>query len=72
MKFVYFGVNHVLIGFEAGSGREMRGSQSEPMIYLSVGTVNPRVLLFLEIVTRKCIFVKLCVWLSNSNRIACV
>ena len=28
------------------------------MIYLSVGTVNPRVLLFLGIVTRKCIFVK--------------
>ena len=42
------------------------------MIYLSVGTVNPRVLLFLKIVTRECIFVKLCVWLSNSNRIACV
>ena len=39
---------------------------------LSVGTVNPRVLLFLGIVTRKGIFVKLCVWLSNSNRIACV
>ena len=38
------------------------------MIYLSVGTVNPRVLLFLGIVTRKGIFVKLCVWLSNSNR----
>ena len=42
------------------------------MIYLSVGTVNPRVLLFLGIVTQKCIFVKIRVWLSNSNRIACV
>ena len=42
------------------------------MIYLSVGTVNPRVLLFLGIVTRKCIFVKICVLLSNSNRIVCV
>ena len=42
------------------------------MIYLSVGTVKPRVLLFLGIVTRKCIFVKICVRLSNSNRIACV
>ena len=42
------------------------------MIYLSVGTVNPRVLLFLGIVTRKCIFMKICVWLSNSNRISCV
>ena len=64
MKFVYFGVNHVLIGFA--------GSPCEPMIYLSVGTVNPRVLLFLGIVTQKGIFVKLRVWLSNSNRIACV
>ena len=35
------------------------------MIYLSVGTVNPRVLLFLGIVTRKCIFGKICAWLSN-------
>ena len=42
------------------------------MIYLSVGTVNPRVLPFLGIVTREYILVKICVLLSNSNRIACV
>ena len=29
---------------------------------LSIGTVNPRVLLFLGIVKRKYIFVKICVW----------
>ena len=32
---------------------------------LSVGTVNPRVLLFLGIVTREYIFVKICVWSSD-------
>ena len=32
---------------------------------LSVGNVNPRVLLFLGIVTREYIFVKICVWLSD-------
>ena len=42
------------------------------MIYLSVGTVNPRALLFLGIVTREYNFLKICVWLSNLNRIACV
>ena len=30
------------------------------MIYLSVGTVNPRVLLFLGIVTREYILVNIC------------
>ena len=44
----------------------------ESIIYLRVGTVNPRVLLFLRIVTQKCIFGKIRVWLSNSNRIDCV
>ena len=28
--------------------------------------------MFLGIVTRKCVFGKICAWLSNSNRIACV
>ena len=40
------------------------------MIYLGVGTANPRVLLLLGIVTREYIFVKICVRLSNSNQIA--
>ena len=53
-----------------GSGRESGCDRTNEL--LSVGTISPRVLLFLGIVTRKCIFVKICVWLSNSNRIACV
>ena len=68
---MYFGVNHVLIGFEAGSGREMRVHNVNHDLF-ECWNNNPRVLLFLGIVTRKCIFVKICVWLSNSNRIACV
>ena len=44
----------------------------EPINYLRTRTENPRVLLFLGIVIQKCIFGKIYVWLSNSNRIACV
>ena len=41
------------------------------MNYLSVGTINPRVLLFLGIVTRKCIFVKICVC-TTRNLVFCI
>ena len=44
----------------------------EPINYLRTRTKNPRVLPFLGMVPQKCIFGKICVWLSNSNRIACV
>ena len=44
----------------------------EPINYLRTRTENPRVLLFLGIVIQNCIFGKIDVWLSNSNRIAYV
>ena len=44
----------------------------EPINYLRTRTENSRVLPFLGIVIQKCIFGKIYVWLSNSNRIACV
>ena len=54
-------------------GMAMRcGFIYEPINYLRTRTENPRVLLFIGIVIQKCIFEKIYVWLSNSNRIAYV
>ena len=48
---MYFGVNHVLIRFEAGSGREMRVHNVNHDLF-ECWNSNPRVLLFLGILTR--------------------
>ena len=56
-----------LLGMQkAGNSREMRVRKVTDKL-LIVGTVNPRVLLFLGIVTRKYIFLKICVWSSDLN-----
>ena len=64
---------HMLIMYWLEKGREWScdaGSQSEPLIcyfskIVTEGFTIPKTVL------PKCIFVKLCVWLSNSNRIVC-